>query len=357
MGVHSFPKQFRLNPPVPAGIESCPSLVPRSERPTSVHDLRIADDFRVVAALGDSITAGFGAKGIVRGQPISKEHMQEDRGVAFSMGGDCNAWTLANFIRFYQPEVEGLSFGSHFGEFCSGPMCAPYQYHSSDNLNGAQSGAFVMNLSHELDYLIKMMKRSRKIDFQNDFKLLTLFIGSNDACLGCGVLSHYMYLSPDAYELQMRGLLLRIKASIPNVVVNILTQFNVSQVYDLTHNDPYCEMARNTGLVFECTCAFLPEPVGAITRRRMDELVQAYNERLFAIAADFGKLDKNFAVIVDPLLTDVAIKDWSIGLVSNIDCFHPDVKVHEIMASGIWWVGAYLIASCHPSIRLLTSPC
>jgi hypothetical protein len=55
-----------------------------------------------------------------------------------------------------------------------------------DVLNGAQSGATVQNLiTHELDYLLKVMKANPNISMQEEWKLLTLFIGGNDLCESC----------------------------------------------------------------------------------------------------------------------------------------------------------------------------
>jgi hypothetical protein len=55
-------------------------------------------------ALGDSITAAFGANG-------RKGGLHEYRGVSWSMGGDANATTLPNFIRLHNPNLTGYSWG------------------------------------------------------------------------------------------------------------------------------------------------------------------------------------------------------------------------------------------------------
>lgn len=109
----------------------------------------------------------------------------------------------------------------------------------------------ISNLHQELDYLIVRMRMDPNVHWWDDFKLITLFMGSNDACLGCEPVSGHTYLSPDAYEAIIRGILEKIRVSIPRVIVNIMAGFNVSQVWDLTHRDSYCKALRNTGLVFE----------------------------------------------------------------------------------------------------------
>ncbi|TPX71932.1 hypothetical protein SpCBS45565_g00917 [Spizellomyces sp. 'palustris'] len=313
-------------------LAACAPLPPRASPPESVHDLRI-DDIKVIAALGDSITAGLGAKGIVRGDPPSIENIMEDRGVSFSMGGDPDALTLPNLIQYYRQDLVGASMGSHLTEICYGPWCPPFQYRPSDNMNAAQSGAMASNLEYELTYLITRLRTEQAVDFENDFKLITIFIGNNDACFGCEPFSGHTYLSPELFEMAIRALLEKIHLNVPRAVVNLMMGFNVSQVWDLTHDDPYCSKLRNSGLVFECTCAFL----SPILRTLMDTIIQSYNERLASIAKSYqDRQDPGFAVIVDPLLKNVRIQDWTLEHLSNVDCFHPTVQAHEVLAKGVW---------------------
>lgn len=57
---------------------------------------------------------------------------------------------------------------------------------AEDVLNAAQSGAMVMNLyTHEFNYLLKMLKSNPNINMEEDWKLLTIFIGANDLCGSC----------------------------------------------------------------------------------------------------------------------------------------------------------------------------
>ncbi|KAI8929574.1 hypothetical protein BC831DRAFT_274909 [Entophlyctis helioformis] len=258
-------------------IQACPALPPRPTKPTSVHDLRI-DDFAVIASLGDSISAGFAAKGPDDSStPIPMKNTLENRGVAFSMGGDDGAITLPNLMSKYRPGLVGASTGDHIAEICYLAICLPFQYWpAQDRFNAAQSGATVPTLFHEINYLVKQMETDPVIDFEHDFKLLTLFIGSNDVCLGCIRGGIDGMLSPEAFELHMRQVLDTLRSRVPRLVVNILMQFNVSQVWDATHKDTRCTLLRTSGLVFECICAFQPGPPGTIMRSLMDERVQQY---------------------------------------------------------------------------------
>ncbi|RKO90196.1 hypothetical protein BDK51DRAFT_27095, partial [Blyttiomyces helicus] len=149
-----------------ASIDACPALPPRTSPPTSVAgkipvksislwiargwthltishhhppppDLR-PSDFKAFIAMGDSITAGFGAEGE---QKNIFHDLNEDRGISFSGGGDPGAVSLANFFKNYVPgnNITGPSTGVHGVELCYGILCPANQYKTSDHFNVAQS--------------------------------------------------------------------------------------------------------------------------------------------------------------------------------------------------------------------------
>ncbi|XP_041703044.1 phospholipase B1, membrane-associated-like [Coregonus clupeaformis] len=146
---------------------SCANTVPSDTVPTSVHRLR-PGDIKVVAALGDSITAGFGAK--------AKNILQlstENRGVSWSIGGDETletVTTLPNILRKFNPNIEGVSKG---------------QSKKQNGFNVAVSGAKVAGIPEQVRRLIDAMKNNTAVDFEKDWKLVTLFIGGNDLCQYC----------------------------------------------------------------------------------------------------------------------------------------------------------------------------
>jgi phospholipase B1 len=105
-------------------IKDCPVLTPRNDGPQSVHDLRM-DDIKVVGALGDSITAGFGIMGFdTTIDPIiaALNSYNEYRGLSYSIGGDEDAFTIPNYVKHYQSNVTGYSVGKHIVEYCNGKI-------------------------------------------------------------------------------------------------------------------------------------------------------------------------------------------------------------------------------------------
>jgi hypothetical protein len=78
-------------PPHPPPF-SCPVLSPSSSPPLDVRHIR-PTDVKAFLAMGDSITAAFGAKDLFK-----LDGIREFRGLSWSIGGDDGAYTLPNFF-------------------------------------------------------------------------------------------------------------------------------------------------------------------------------------------------------------------------------------------------------------------
>ncbi|KAF7731256.1 hypothetical protein EC973_000672 [Apophysomyces ossiformis] len=172
--------------------------------------------------MGDSVMAGLAMMGVDSdGTGIFNfSAITEYRGRSHTMGDDPGAVTVAQFIKHYNPDVKGGSLGHHIMEYCQDRLCFPFQYRSQqDLLNGAQSGAIAMNLDHELDYLIPRMKTIKGIDFNNDWKLFTINIGSNDQCKACGLDKDDVTV--EKYGAYVEAAIERIQREIPRTLVNL----------------------------------------------------------------------------------------------------------------------------------------
>ncbi|KAG8854234.1 hypothetical protein FRC20_001083 [Serendipita sp. 405] len=326
----------RTDPVYTSSISQCPSVAARSSPPTSVHDLR-PDDFSYAMALGDSITAGAFSRGI---QSNFLASFSEWRGESYAGGGDPGAITIPNLIKNYNPSLTGGSLGSNPTiELCFGPLCLPGSlgWNSKvDQLNAAQSGALASNLLHEVrDYLVPQVK-ARKIP-KSAFKYLNLQIGSNDICSFCfQSIVQNGPASPDDFEKSIRETLEAVRAGIPNTVVNILGVFKVSDVYTMTLNQPYCSQILPVPHVnIECPCMLLSGVAGNATRLLMDTLQTQYNERLVKIIRDYQQARySDFAVLWQP--ANVPLSTYPVDALSSVDCFHPALKTHQLIASETW---------------------
>ncbi|ORY97716.1 hypothetical protein BCR43DRAFT_437435 [Syncephalastrum racemosum] len=316
---------------VPLGI-GCPRLTPRDARPTSVRDLR-PDDIRVVMGLGDSVMTGFGAKGIQNGRYISGNTLEEARGVSFAMGGDVGAITLPNIIHYYAPKLYGASVGEQFFTICFGDQFCPLgQYKPEiDQLNAAQSGARSLNLQgHEMDYLLKQLEQAydKNLIQPDDWKLLTIFIGSNDICHACTTPTSL----PIPFTANIHATIERIRTSVRNVLVQIVGLLRVDEIFTQTQAYPeYCQPFPRTSFVlhnYECTCAHTEA-----NRTLIASLVPQYNIALKALAQAYTTND-SFAVIYQPLQPDIL--SFPIDAISNVDCFHPSEIAHAWFAKELW---------------------
>lgn len=307
-----------------AGQLNCPPLP--AHTPMNISDLR-PSDIKVVMTLGDSITAAFGVNGRDAG-------FEEIRGVSWAIGMDPGAVTVANFLKFFNPNVVGGSLGQHRTELCYGPLCPPFQYEPKlDVLNSAQSGAMVEDLvRHEIDYLIKQVKENKNINLKEDWKLLTILIGANDLCASCTLA--FPFLDAKEYEKHLTTVIEKVHKELPRTFVQIVEMFNVSQVYNLSLQTAYCKDVHRVAFV-ECDCVFRPD--GAKDRAEIDSRAQAFNGRARSVANYFqGLKDPQFTVVTQPFGRDTAIATWPTTALSTLDCFHPSLATHQAMAVNLW---------------------
>lgn len=104
-----------------------------------------------------------------------------------------------------------------------------------------------MNLDHELDYLLPAIKNLPGIDYQNDWKLINMQIGSeftyiyknvdvklnnsssmigNDQCASC-INALVPLLTPKAYGKHVTDAIERIRTTVPRVLINLSKYFKL----------------------------------------------------------------------------------------------------------------------------------
>jgi len=305
-------------PVPPPLVYSCPSLPPPPPA-TDVTKLH-PGNINVVMALGDSISAGFAMKGV----PV------EYRGLVFSIGGDeyisdfsdTKAVTIPNILMKYNPKVQGSATGE------SEPFTRGIY------LDGAVVEAKIGDIPPQIQYLISTLKSAEyagTVDFNNDWKLLTLLIGANNLCICCHNDSRG---TPQYYETQLRSILTTIQQSIPRTFVNVVTLFNISGVWYAGEQFEYCR-ALWTGITTgECPCLL---KYGDAERQTMDDYAVAYGQVAAQVAAEFAsKHDPNFTVVVQPGLSGYNISYMGADFLSELDCFHPNEPANEAFTLSIW---------------------
>lgn len=301
-------------PPLIIGPPFNCSKLPPPPPATDVRHLR-PGNIKAVMATGDSISAGFAMKGIL---PLD---LLEYRSHVFSIGGVHDAYTIFKFIEHFNPKVVGGAMGPTI------PLT------KGKWLDGAVSHASVQDVPAQIDYLVNTLKTeyAKEVDFQNDWKLLTIFIGANNLCSAC---SNDTRSSPAYFEQNLRAVLTQVHQQIPRVFVNLVSIFNISGVWDAGQQSAYCRLLWHNITTHECGC--LTTGVEA-DRKAMDIHGTAFNQISAQLADEFAALnDPNFTVVLQPGLSGIEIATFGESYLSKLDCFHPSLYANEAFTYMIW---------------------
>ncbi|CAF1145490.1 unnamed protein product [Didymodactylos carnosus] len=191
-----------------------PSLGDNKTTATSVHQLR-PSDVKVIGALGDSLTAALGAHAItIAGLLV------ENRGLSWSIGGDHNfnkVMSLPNIVKQYTPNLKGYSTKFSIS-FLNG------QNSSNNGLNVAKSGGRSYHMLNQAQMLIDRIKADKTYDFNNDWKVVTFFVGGNDLCDFCVDTNMH---TPEEFTGYVRDALDLLHASLPRTFVNLVLVLDI----------------------------------------------------------------------------------------------------------------------------------
>ncbi|KNE72723.1 hypothetical protein AMAG_17058 [Allomyces macrogynus ATCC 38327] len=304
-------------PPFP-----CASLENQEDDDGIAYKARTADqvrhrDVRIVAVLGDSISAGFG----MISDKLPSARVLEYRGKVFSIGGDKHELTLPNLLA----RVVSTGGGKHHRKPLGAPKLVTVPLALGKDLDRAVSGAIVQDLSKQATGLLSLLALPPYLPHYRDWKLVTVLIGANNLCRVC---FDAHAVNPVVIKAQLRNVLLRLRRAAPRWIVNLMGLFKVAQVFDAAQPVPYCKT------VFE-RFHFCPCVGDAASRERMDQLADAYNAAFADLAHEFEG-DKHFKVIYQPGFTGTDIVQYGQEFLSKLDCFHPNLCANQVMAHVLW---------------------
>jgi len=164
-------------------------------------------------------------------------NLNEYRGVSFSIGTDTNANTIPNFL-----------FRS-FGRRPFGGSTGDSRDHSGNGFNAAMSGAKSQDLPGQAQWLVSKLQSSLNINYAEDWKLLTIWIGSNNLCDVC---SDQYGNNGVVYENGLVAALQYIYDNVPRVFVNLVVPLDVATLWNIPGT------ACATIHVIACSCAGSP---------------------------------------------------------------------------------------------------
>ncbi|XP_053663664.1 phospholipase B1, membrane-associated-like [Anopheles marshallii] len=313
--------QGKVQSPVPSEQAfPCPTEGMRSSKvPISVHELR-PGDIDVIAALGDSLTAGTGvlATGIL-------ELIIENRGLSWCIGGQ-GTWrqylTLPNILKVFNPNLNGYVVGDSLS------------IDRESRFDVAEIGGMSQDLPHQARNLIKRMQSDRTVDIKNHWKLITILIGHNDFC------SRICYLpKPEKalyqHEQNLLETLRLLRKYLPRTMVNIVATINVSILRTFIPKPASCVTTHS----FECSCVF-----GArfeSFQPRLERIMKQWNRVQQTVAErDEFSSDSDFVVNYQPFPEHLTLPtlqngDTDAGIAS-VDCFHFSQRGHAIAANSYW---------------------
>ncbi|XP_073668409.1 phospholipase B1, membrane-associated-like isoform X1 [Paramisgurnus dabryanus] len=301
---------------------TCEDRSPSPNVPTSVHNLRPAD-IKVVAAMGDSLTAG---NGVGAAQNNLLGVITEYRGLSWSIGGDKNlsaVTTLPNILKEFNPSLVGYSL-QEGGENSAQSF-----------LNQAVPGAKSDDMVTQARAVISRMKSDSRIDFENDWKVITIFIGGNDMCDYC---SDTVYFSPDNIVKRIREALDILHSEVPRALVNLVELLYMVPLRRL-HQDT--SIGCPTWLVkILCPCVIKPKDA-SYEAQKLEDFNKAY-QRAMVQLVESGRYDthENFTVVLQPFFRNVILPLLEDGRPDRSyfspDCFHLGQKAHTLMAQALW---------------------
>jgi len=295
-------------------VTNCEVLTSPSE-PTSVHRL-MPSDIDIVAAIGDSITAGNG----VDADTIFDVILQ-NRGKSWCIGGDDSfangVVTLTSMLQHFNPNIQGYSTGE-------GSVSDP-----NAGLNVAIPGEIAEGIPDQAVDLVTKMQDGANWDYQNDWKIITLLIGGNDLCRSCFDRTRY---SAANFVGHIERALDYLQANVPRALVNLHPMFDITPLPSMSDNF-ICDVFQDV----ICGCATDSEE-----KDFLQQLVADYATGLRNLVAS-GKYDtrEDFTVVYQshtqdaapPRLPGSSEPDRSYW---SPDCFHPGTKGHYAVATSLW---------------------
>ncbi|XP_039301947.1 phospholipase B1, membrane-associated [Solenopsis invicta] len=288
--------------------------------PTSVHKLR-PGDIDVIAAMGDSLTAGTGA---FAGNVF--QVIVENRGVTAAGGGQ-GTWreylTLPNILKEFNPNLMGYALGDSLTT------------HKAAQLNIAESGAESADMTYMAELLVRKIKKDPRINLQKHWKFISLMIGGNDFCTEiCWTASPWSIL--ETHKADILQVLRILRDNLPRTFVALVPPPSLKTLADSRQGRPSLTCFVTTD--FECSCLF-----GSSFRRFRDIYynIMSQWQKLDMEIASYPEFQRDdFTVVAQPTLINATIPLAPDGYADmtylSSDCFHVSQKTNALYANGLW---------------------
>ncbi|XP_055382450.1 phospholipase B1, membrane-associated-like [Condylostylus longicornis] len=301
----------------PCGLNNSKSAT----KPNSVHKLR-PGDIDVIAAMGDSLTAGTGAA-----STKFVDLFMENRGLVWSIGGQYN-WrnvtTLPNILKVFNPKLVGYSRHDSF------------PFHLDSQFNVAEIGAVSSDLPFMAKVLVQRIKNDSRVNFEKSWKMVTICMGGNDFCTFICTMKNPEIL-PKLHRRNMIKALRYLRDNLPRTFVNVVTEPPPHKVVLLKTNSKICKTINH----LECSCF-----VGNLFKQDQKTLerYERIHEKFSQVEEEVTKLQEfrnltEFAVVFQPfsrnlsMMADNGKPDYTL---LAYDCFHISQKGNAWVGTTLW---------------------
>lgn len=208
------------------------------------------------------------------------------------------------------------------------------------HLNVARSGAHASEMLQQAQDLVAKIRANEQVNFDNDWKLISVFVGSNDICqLPC---TNDSLGEPDNWIQNITTALDYLKDNLPRTFVNLVQLSNIDEnMRDATRNTTYGPICAS---LFLETCPCGSFGANSIGEEFVDILMQ-YRQNMESLVSsgrydDDGVGNVNFTVVLQPLLTDIefAMEHSGETDLSSVaaDCQHFSAKGSAEIARALW---------------------
>ena len=303
----------------------------------------------LVASLGDSVLAGYGARQRTSWPSFNFLDFKEDRGATAINGGDSDMISIFNMIKSFNPDVQGGSYNSHFINVCSDKLCFwPFnRFHKSDGLNMAASGSFASDMMYHTRSLVHRIKQMyiKQPKLKKSWKFVALWVGLNDQCRYCDREKSKI----DKFQMYIKDVVDYLRLHLEFVIIDVISLWNIDKLVDLSLNHSACKSNfRQTFFKIHCTCGFgknykeTRKGMALFQKRQnkvLSDMVESFQNGSAWNAKDSKYLGQqtNFKLIYDPSSEEMDLNEYHWSIITKTDCSHPSKETHERLASVLWY--------------------
>ncbi|KAJ8309413.1 hypothetical protein KUTeg_014287 [Tegillarca granosa] len=153
------------------------------------------------------------------------------------VGGDGSVdeyHTLPNIIKKFSPNLKGFSVNKGKVDSTNARLNVAVPGNKSSYI----SFVVYRDMPGQARLLVQRMNEDPEIDMDNDWKIITVFIGGNDLCDYCDDPAQY---SAETYKGNIQEALDILHENVPKAFVNLVEVLNIANVNQLNSN-PICDV-------------------------------------------------------------------------------------------------------------------